>query len=348
MPSAAVPGGLATFQNLLIGTWANQALPNATGDHDGSQAKPLSYNIMPLPQQAAEPGESHYPGFILKNSTIFEVVKFNSRLEVAVPATAPNRGYHQSQDNPDAIALQVPTALFYQQQVYFADGPGVGTGPGVPNSPNPGIVHVENGSWLNLLNGTFDEPGPYAKRLMLDPAPEQPMPPSIAKQMSVPHGNSILATGSFSEPGPIPSAHFPSVDTLIPDTSRIPPQLPDQEIAVYFNPPHDQVDDYQNPIPDWCLNPNIPLQIGVGFINPNYFITWHVATAADARPTNIPFEEKQARVAAYAATYWLLSNDGGSTYPWLAYSQNITLELLIKGTRITFPHWTSNLLTKQS
>jgi hypothetical protein len=112
MPSAAVPGGLAPFQNLLIGTWANQALPNATGDHDGSQAKPLSYNIMPLPQQATETGESDYSGFILKNSTIFEVVKYNSRLEVAVPATAPNRGYSQSQDNPDAIALQVPTALY--------------------------------------------------------------------------------------------------------------------------------------------------------------------------------------------------------------------------------------------
>ena len=43
MPVAAITGGLNLFQTNLIGTWTNQALPNAQNG-EGSQANPLSYN----------------------------------------------------------------------------------------------------------------------------------------------------------------------------------------------------------------------------------------------------------------------------------------------------------------
>ena len=50
MPTAAIPHGLADFQNRLKGTWTNQNIGNSG---QGGQTNPLSYNLMPLPQ--AEP-----------------------------------------------------------------------------------------------------------------------------------------------------------------------------------------------------------------------------------------------------------------------------------------------------
>ena len=170
MPTAAIPGGLNQFQELLKGTWKNEALPNSMNG-EGGQNNPLSYNVMPLPQDP--------PGYILKNFTYYEVIKFNDDNDIALPASAPNRGKD---------SLQVPTALFYEQQVYFADGPGIDN-----------IVHVENGAWLNLVTGKkLVGPYPPPGKIMLDDPNKQPSDMTIAKQISVPHGNSILALGAFS------------------------------------------------------------------------------------------------------------------------------------------------------
>ena len=61
---------------------------------------------------------------------------------------------------------------------------------------------------------------------------------------------------------------------------------------------------------------------------------------------NIPFEQRAANVTAYWASYWLLSTDNGSTYNYLAYTQNISMQFMIGGTHYTFPHLTSNVVTR--
>ena len=76
MPVAAIPHGLNQFQNLLKGTWTNQPLPNAPNG-EGGKDTPLSYNVMPLPQDP--------PGYILKNFTYFETVRFEGNADVARP-----------------------------------------------------------------------------------------------------------------------------------------------------------------------------------------------------------------------------------------------------------------------
>lgn len=66
MPTTAKSSDIAEFQQLLIGTWQNAAELTQNG-------RPLSFNVMPLPQddaqpgRAPEPGAPDYGGFILKN-----------------------------------------------------------------------------------------------------------------------------------------------------------------------------------------------------------------------------------------------------------------------------------------
>jgi hypothetical protein len=321
MPIAAIAGGLNAFQNHLIGTWSNQALPNAT-EMEGSTANPLSYNVMPLPQTTGG-----VEGFILKNSTIYEVVKFNSISDIDLPTTAANRGEG---------LLQTPTALYYEQQVFFGAGPKVGT-----------VVHTENGSWLNLTTSdAFTGANPYQDPV-LQKTNQQPANHTIAKQMSVPHGNSILALGAFFQP----VAGMPKI--VAPGGPL--PYLPcpkGLDISAYSTV-LDQHDAYQNPIPPWTKDPLKPLNLGVKLIKPTHSIHWAVTTTQLPDPSakggtlNIPFEQRLAEVTDYGAIYWLLSTDGGHSYPYLAYAQAITLCIEINEKHYSFPHLTSNLITKQ-
>lgn len=334
MPSAIQRDNFAEFQQLLMGTWTNQAFPGST---QGGTDDPLSYNIMPLPQQSPSPtGDKGYSGFILKNFTYFETVRFNSNMdttgEVALSVLAPNRDTTYQQDS---------RALFYSQQVHFAEGPGA-KGPGADS-----VVHVENGAWLYLYSAA--QPiGPYGSQGQ-ETGPIVPQDPkiSIAKQMAVPHGNSILALGNFDEVATgaptVPSASFPSPTPLPP---------PADASTEIFKTLLDTDDNYQNPQLDYTANWNLPLQQAVEILKPNAYIHWQVQTeqisGVDGKGsvTNIPFESKNADVTDYSAEYWLLSTDGGANYDYLAYTQNIVMDINIGGIKYSFPHGTANTVTR--
>lgn len=307
------PVGPVAFQTNLIGTWTNQALPNSTNG-EGSTDNPLSYNVMPLPQ-----GDS----YILKNFKLFETVEFNGDSAVAPPAVAPNRG---------AGTLQAPTAIFYEQNVEFAERPAEDQ----KSLRKGGVVHVENGAWLNRADSTPALSGPYP------PPPGDGIKISdnanlIAKQMSVPHGNSILALGTVDD------VVAGSPDIAVADTTPTPAGL---DLSPYTTK-LDNPDNYQNPDPDLTADPNIPIRTALGLIKPTHFLHWSVDTTGTGFTVNIPFEQRSAKVVKYAAAYWLLSQDG-TNFPWLAYSQNIVLEISIQGTTYCFPHWTTNVVTRNS
>lgn len=217
-----------------------------------------------------------------------------------------------------------------EQQVYFAEGPGVGQ-----------IVHVENGAWLNLLTGqkmVGPYPPPPGSGIVLDDPNQQPPSIRIAKQMSVPHGNSILALGSFTDV----IAGVPA----IPDAASTLPTPAGLDTTPYTTM-LDDPNNYQNPQPDLTANPNLPLQTAVGLIKPNAYINWNVSTGNQGNTMNIPFEESAANVATYTASYWLLSTDGGNSFNYLAYTQNISMQFSIGGLHHNFPHVTSNVVTRQ-
>ncbi|MDX1802109.1 MAG: heme-binding protein [Marinobacter sp.] len=359
MPYAAKIGHLAEFQQELVGEWENQTLgKDSNGKSVGGEDNPLSYNIMPLPQVWDD------DGYILKNFTYTERLKFNDdndKNTLAIAAEAPNRG---------GLVTQNCRAVFYEQQVRFAEGPAKGN-----------VVHVENGMWL-WLPRFVQQDGPYPddidKEAVTD-ALSQPADMSIAKQIAVPHGNSILAIGRFDTvPDPkgkgtspcqstprikgapvIPDAPFPyplpedAIDNAAPSPSLISALNVDERYTTL----RDSLSDFQNPHPDLTQCPNRPLQEAVALIKPDFYMHWQVNTQPFPNDrlggivTNIPFQERVSDVTDYAADYWLLYK-GKKKY--LAYTQTILMAMTIRkkgclqddpGKRYIFPHVTCNTVT---
>lgn len=354
MPIAAPKSNLALFQQELIGTWTNQDFGTKNGKPVGGQKNPLSYNIMPLPE-AVDPD-----GFILKNFTFYEMLNFND--SIAVMAEAPNRG---------GLVSQNCRALFYEQQVLFAEGPAANS-----------IVHVENGCWL-WLPRFVQQPGPFPADIDLESVTNslnQPASVAIAKQISIPHGNSILALGGFdtvsstdgagickADPAItgrpiIPDAPFPYPSPAVamenPAAPPPPTLISRLNIDNRYSTLQNSMVNFQNPHPEFTQCPNKPLQEAVAIIQPDKFMHWQVTTeptqhGEDLKPgdgtgvvTNIPFEHRVSRVTEYFADYWMLfKKDGGKTKKYLAYTQTILMQMTIKGEKYSFPHVTCNTLT---
>lgn len=293
----------------LIGTWTNQNVP---GTGQGGPQAPYSYNVMPLPQtDPSTPG-----GFILKNFSYYEELSFT-----AIHGNAPNRG---------GLGQQVAYTLFYEQRVYFAEGPN-----------KDALVHAENGSLLYLQDstqplgpyGNGDRPGLGNRVVQNSVPPTQAF--NLAKQVAVPHGNSILALGAYAGAG---------------DTGRGVPQIP----AVSPLPrgvsdqPYSAKDPVTNPQPELTANPNQALVNALKARPSTNFLHLAVSTAnGKGAVTNIGFEQQHANVSRYDFDYWLESFDGSDNYTQLQYSQTITLQIPIKGTVINFPHVTVNTLTRK-
>jgi hypothetical protein len=354
---------------MLIGTWKNDDALKKDGRH-------LSYNVMPLPQTAPQPTRptappNEYGGFILKNFSFTEEIRFNGSLDpsdaahghydpeaIAMIASAPNRGGSYTQSSH---------AVFYDQLVRFAEGPEEGK-----------VVHVENGAWLHFGS----EPqvlGPYSNSGEHVPGQVLRQPPyvRIAKQISVPHGNSVLALGNVDtyagECFDPDDRSGTSINTIIDGAPVIPDALPpypqakeDNDfrlatVGIASNPYSDPYslqlannDGFENPTPNWTLNPNYPLQYAVQLIEPSRHIHWRVTTGplfgGDGSVTNVPFEDRKSRVTEYWADYWLMESD--CEFNYLAYTQTILMEMdmsLDNGNtfqRYIFPHVTTNVVKK--
>ena len=384
MPYAGKPSELAEFQCLLIGSWSNEYEKLNKSDRAklfqkrDNKTLPLSYNVMPLPQVDEQTprniSSGKYGGFILKNFAFTETIRFNGAVKsndaqhsdpaaLAVVAGAPNRGGGYT---------QFAHAVFYDQQVKFAEGPAEGE-----------IVHVENGAWLHL-GSREQHGGPYGKGSPAQNGLALRQPPyiTIAKQIAVPHGNSVLALGSVdlydldkfnANPDGLGSNTVIPGSPIIPD-APVPYPAP-AEITTnpdyqdpYATPLTQLPKDFENPSPEWTLNPNRPLQLAIAAIEPQAHIHWRVTTnplfGGDGVVTNIPFEERKSKVTEYWADYWLLQSketcdDKEYAFDYLAYTQTILMEMEIfvgppggslhdpnNFRKYVFPHVTSNTVRR--
>ncbi len=209
----------------------------------------------------------------------------------------------------------------------------------------------------------------------------QPPYVTIAKQIAVPHGNSVLALGSVDlydrnnyhdDPAGLKANTIIPGAPVIPDAPVPYPQLAETCRRMPYSEPDDittdpQTDpyvkdlsnpaDYENPNTIWTLNPNYPLQLAIDKIKPTAHIHWRVTTnplfGGDGVVTNIPFEERKSKVTEYWADYWLLSTDKEyKKFDYLAYSQTILMEMDISLNdgktydRYVFPHVTTNTVKK--
>lgn len=303
----------------LVGTWTNQNLPNIPA---GGRESPFSYNVMPLPQRDTQSGKDSY---ILKNFSYYEELTFSP-----IYGTAPNRGGN---------GTQVSNTLFYEQRVYFAEGPAKDT-----------LVHAENGT-LCFLTDRLQLDGPYGagntpmkmgtKTLPGSKVPTQSF--NIFKQLSVPHGNSILAEGNFEENEGTPT---------VPTFSRLEvyPTFADSG-ALYSDLIPYSSGKPGNPQPATTLQPNLPLRNALkSSIPPQHYIKIIVDTKKNNHnPQNIGFEQKNCAVTDYSITYWLesFSSNNKRKYEQLQYSQAITMEIPLNGKIVRFPHITTNTLRKK-
>ncbi len=299
----------------LLGTWTNQ---NLTGSKTGGSNSPYSYCLMPLPQEDS---------YILKNFAFYEELTFS-----AINGAVDNRGGYET---------EVCGTVFYEQRVYFADGPA-----------KDSLVHAENGTLLYLTHreqflgpygddngtGVGTIPVPQAKNV-----PVTPVGQNVIKQMSVPHGNSILGKGGWNEINGVPSIdnlqQFQR--TVLP--SSVSPDAPTLNLEQY------KQQSVGNLNPEFTANPNLPLQNALNAQQKTSPIDKFIEIQIDSKTiSNIGFEQQHANVEQYAMTYWLNSNNQGQSFDQLMYNQTVLLQFNFNGNKYHFPHLLTNTLTRKN
>lgn len=288
--------------NDFIGTWNSPTGDAATG-----------YNVMPLPQIGAD------DGYITKNFPYYEEITFSP-----IAGGAPNR---------EGDFTQQSGVLFYEQRVYFATNPAPKNAPSAKDT----LIHAENGSWLfhnitQQLNGPYGYAAPEVNEEYLpEPSgglPTQPANLEYNKQISVPHGNSILMAGG---PGASGIGN--------PDFS--------DESAMYksFPPFSDASRDTVDPVS--FLTKQLE-DLNNSGVTVEGYSSVNVSTRAieGGGVSNILFENKYGKVTEMDTTWYIEKLSNGKTQ--LQYVQIIFLEFNIGGTPTLFAHVDANTLQSVS
>lgn len=275
--------------NSFIGTWNSPTGNDATG-----------YNVMPLPQVGAT------DGYITKNFPYFEEITF-----APIAGGAPNR---------EGNFTQQSGVLFYEQRVYFATNVDPSGNQPIENT----LIHAENGSWL-FHKITEQLEGPFGPGNVTPPNPLPTQPPNIQynKQVSVPHGNSILMVG-----GPVANG-----------TGN--PSFSEQQ-SLYLNlPPFS--DGRTGMDPAKALSDQLAALNKSGVTVESYAsITVSSAEVEGGGVSNILFENKYGRVTRMDTTWYVENLSNGKTQ--LQYIQIIWLEFNIGGGLKAFAHVDANTL----
>ncbi len=272
--------------NSFIGTWNSPTGNAATG-----------YNVMPLPQTTA------LHGYIVKNFPYFEEITFSP-----IAGGAPNR---------EGQFTQASAVLFYEQRVYFANNPD-------PNGKQPiqnTLIHAENGTWLYHTIG-LQLDGPYGPRNVPppNPLPKQNLATQYNKQISVPHGNSVLMVGGAGATGTgIPD--FPMADKSFPP----------------FNNGSFLVTD-----PATVLTKQLQDLANQGITVTNYSSISVSSDNPGGGISNIHFENDYSKVVSMNTT-WYIETLSNNTVQ-LQYLQTIELQFMINGVPTNFLHIDANTL----
>lgn len=187
-------------------------------------------------------------------------------------------------------------------------------------------LHIEPGLWLNV------------------PATEVPaLPPTVVRQGTIPHGNSLLALGN---PLTVPSG--PQIDP-IDSTPTGPAPFSPGYLDPFDNPPLPP--GIQLP---FVKNPNLLLQEVIQGQNITQTVVLPISTAAPVGGpsaevggiVNMPFDISNANATRLDATFWIETvqqSDGAGPLLQLQYTQTVILNFL----GIDWPHISVATLTKQ-
>jgi hypothetical protein len=229
----------------------------------------------------------------------------------AIEALTPDRG--------GPVGTMMIPGLTYQQTVYVA---------GQPDQ----LMHIENGMWLLM-------PLPEPPLEGSQPPPPN-LPARVARLSTIPHGNSVTATG-----------HVHQIDgaPVIPNNTSL-PSLGDVPFLAGYTENYTL---YRNPnfSPS---NPNKTLQSAIEGQTITETTTLHVSTDHGGGVANIPFVTTQADARRLTSTFWIETVQppgGGDPVMQLQYSQEVDLFFMPRPDGqdlIKWPHVSVATLTKQS
>jgi hypothetical protein len=182
-------------------------------------------------------------------------------------------------------------------------------------------LHIEPGLWLHVPATTMPS------------APE-----SVVRQGTIPHGDSLLATGPVIDPiagGPIISP-VDSTPTLNPPGAP----LGANYLAPFANPP--LPGDFKLA---YVKNPNLALQDAIAGQNIVRTVVLQVSTSNSGGILNIPFVVGNANATKLDAIFWIetVLQADGSQFLQLQYTQTVILNFL----GIDWPHISVATLIKQ-
>ncbi|KIA97542.1 hypothetical protein OA93_13515 [Flavobacterium sp. KMS] len=282
-PPVVGPINLGLLNN-LIGTWNSPTGEAATG-----------YNVMPLPQTDAP------NGYITKNFPYFEEITFTP-----IAGGAPNRAGNFTQTSG---------VLFYEQRVYIANNAQPTGSQPIENT----LIHAENGTWLyHFIRQQME--GPYGPGNVQNPSiPAQDPKVQYNKQISVPHGVSVLMVG-----GPVVTGTgnpaFPTANrTQLPFTD---PNIIDP--STYLTNQLKSLNDKGITVVSYSSINVSSNEILGGGIN------------------NIHFEASFGKVVSMDTTWYIETLSNGTVQ--LQYIQNIILQFEINGYPKQFSHIDANTL----
>jgi len=183
-------------------------------------------------------------------------------------------------------------------------------------------LHIENGMWLLLTD------------------PLHPHDQKVARLASVPHGDSVLSVGAFSETAGPPSI---SARSAMPETGK--------------PVPLGYLDEYSHPLPPEFIPSNYTQGL-VDLLKSQKVAkttTLDVSTVPHGGIVNIPFIAKHANLTQFSSVLWIEvvenPNNPTQTFDQLQYAQQADLNFLPRfddpTKLICWPHVTINTLVKQ-
>lgn len=264
-------------------------LAGLVGNWNGNQG----WNLIALPQGANS--------FLLLIQNYSEKIRFSP-----VGAPVPNRG---------GLTEQFVVALMYELTVI--------------DISTQGVLHVENGMWLNLAD---------VEKQNLQSTRAFP----IARQASIPHGDVVIALGTATD-----STGTPEINEIntIPDAGK--------------NAPFGYTDPYLHTnFPNFnAANPNAMLIQALANQTIGHVTTLKMDTANEGGSiSNIPFIDQHVKPSDFQCTYWIedvLNPDGSTAFQQLQYSQQTNLNFIKKIQNngedglIMWPHVNVNTLVKE-
>ena len=336
--SATLADGTVSIVGLLEGTWTSEA---------------QGWNLIALPTSTPKT-------FRLLMNQYGETLSFNRFADLNVP----NRGV-----TPDANADtdQKIDAIAYEQIVHqreVEDFP-----PSRLTAKNGDGIHHEPGFFLQLRNHVITGHTEEVKQGILETGPEEDL--KIARQASIPHGNSVLAMGTIKTFAGPPKIGTETTPADINPENATPERIKDTNfntnayLAPYkhFEDNHffgNVTDSARTGFPGFSpKDANAILKFALSKLSVKQTTVLHFDTKyrnknlTNTPISNIPFVQREANVTEMHADFWIMElekhDESEPTEFIMQYSQTVYLEFFDsdeEGKLIRWPHVSINTLRK--